>query len=133
MKTLFADTYYFVALLSPKDEAYAKVVDFTRQFSGRLVTTEWVLVELADGLTDPQARSRFTQFYDRLRERDDVIIVPSGPRLFELGIELFRRRSDKEWSLTDCISFEVMDEQNLVEAVTADHHFEQAGFTALMK
>jgi uncharacterized protein len=133
MTTLFADTFYFIALLSPSDDAHAKAIAFTRQFAGRLLTTAWVLTEMADGLVDTSAREKFVQFYDRLRARGDVTIVPCGDVLFGLGVELFRRRPDKEWSLTGCISFTVMQQQSVSEALTADHHFEQAGFTALLK
>jgi uncharacterized protein len=133
MTTLFADTFYFIALLSPTDAAHSKAIEFTRQFSGRLLTTAWILTEIADGLTESSARSRFLQFYDRLRSRDDVEIVACDAGLFEQGIELFRRRADKEWSLTDCISFVVMERHNVKEALTADHHFEQAGYAALLK
>ena len=133
MTALFADTFYFIALLSPADEAHAKAVAFTQQFTGRLLTTGWVLTEIADGLIEALAREKFVQFYDRLRVRDDVTIVPCGEELFDQGIELFRRRRDKEWSLTGCISFIVMQRQNVAEALTADHHFEQAGFTAMLK
>jgi uncharacterized protein len=97
------------------------------------MTTAWVLTELADGLIDVQARERFIRFYDRLRARDDISIIPCGEELFDQGIELYRRRPDKEWSLTDCISFVVMQREGLSEALTADHHFERAGFIALLK
>jgi predicted nucleic acid-binding protein len=133
MTTVFADTFYFIGLLSPADEAHANAVAFTEQFSGRLLTTAWVMTEVADGLTDALARERFVQFYDRLRLRDDVMIVPCGEELFDQGMELFRRRLDKEWSLTDCISFLVMQGENVAESLTGDHHFEQAGFVALLK
>jgi predicted nucleic acid-binding protein len=59
--------------------------------------------------------------------------VPASPELFQRGVELFRARPDKEWSLTDCISFVVMTEKGLSEALTGDRHFEQAGFHALLK
>jgi predicted nucleic acid-binding protein len=133
MTTVFADTFYFIALLSPADEAHGRAVAFTQQFNGRLLTTAWVLTEVADGLTDAPARQKFIQFYDRLRTRDDVTIVPCGEGLFDQGAELFRRRLDKEWSLTDCISFVVMQQENVAESLTGDHHFEQAGFIALLK
>jgi predicted nucleic acid-binding protein len=132
MTTLFADTFYFIALLSPADAAHSKAFEFTKQFDGRLITTAWILTEIADGLTEERARSRFIQFYDRLRARSDVDIVSCNAELFDSGIDLFRRRADKEWSLTDCISFLVMERYELTEALTADHHFEQAGFVALL-
>lgn len=59
--------------------------------------------------------------------------MPASTQLLAEGIDLFRRRSDKEWALTDCISFVVMNDEKLAEALTADHHFEQAGFTILLK
>jgi predicted nucleic acid-binding protein len=61
------------------------------------------------------------------------VIVPTTDEVFEAGLKLYLNRSDKYWSLTDCISFEVMEREGLTEALTGDHHFEQAGFIALMK
>ena len=119
--------------LSPADAAHAKAIEFTQTYGGNLLTTAWVLTEIADGLTEPRARSRFMEFYDRLRSRDDVEIVACDANIFDQGIDLFRRRDDKQWSLTDCISFIVMERYKVMEALTADHHFEQAGFVALLK
>jgi predicted nucleic acid-binding protein len=53
--------------------------------------------------------------------------------LYEAGIELYRARADKDWSLTDCISFVVMEERGIADALTGDRHFEQAGFQAMLK
>ena len=60
-------------------------------------------------------------------------VFPASQDLFDAGVSLYSRRQDKDWSLTDCISFAVMQQQGLTDALTADHHFEQAGFTLLMK
>lgn len=60
-------------------------------------------------------------------------IVPATPADFESGVQLYEQRPDQEWSLTDCISFHVMRRENITEALTADHHFEQAGFAVLLK
>jgi hypothetical protein len=70
---------------------------------------------------------------ETLRESHDVLIVAPTLELFERGVEMFRQRPDKEWSLTDCISFVVMRDENIVDALTGDRHFEQAGFRALLK
>jgi predicted nucleic acid-binding protein len=78
-------------------------------------------------------REAFLRFYDALREEPDVMIFEADKQLFEVGLTLFRNRPDKEWSLTDCISFAVMEREGLTEALTGDHHFEQAGFKALLK
>ena len=70
---------------------------------------------------------------DDLRKNPDVQVVPANDALFDEGVQLFANRLDKEWSLTDCISFVVMEQNGLTEALTGDHHFEQAGFVALLK
>ena len=63
----------------------------------------------------------------------DFIVLEADQHLFERGLQLYENRPDKEWSLTDCISFVAMEEMGIAEALTGDHHFEQAGFTALLK
>jgi predicted nucleic acid-binding protein len=62
-----------------------------------------------------------------------IQIEPCSDALFSAGLELYRRRADKSWSLTDCMSFVVMWREGITEALTGDHHFEQAGFVALLK
>jgi hypothetical protein len=130
---LFADSFFFFAYLSPKDRRHEQAEAYFGMFDGMLVTTAWVLTELADGMAGVEDREVFARFYDALREDPDVRIFESDPALFETGLALFRSRQDKEWSLTDCISFAVMKQEGLTEALTGDHHFEQAGFKALLK
>jgi hypothetical protein len=133
MNPVFADTFYWLALLSPTDQAHHRAVQFTTIFRGHLITTAWIITEIADALSTERARSRFVQFFDRLRARDDVTILPPSEELFEAGVELYRRRLDKEWSLTDCISFAAMEQKSITAALTGDRHFEQAGFAAMLK
>lgn len=133
MKEVFADTHYFIALLSPDDVAYPKARGATLQQSATLVTTAWVLTELASTLSKRRFRKHFLATLQRLRNDPDVVIVDADSELFESGIDLFAARSDKDWSLTDCISFVVMDQRGISEALTGDHHFEQAGFRALLR
>jgi uncharacterized protein len=131
--TIFADTFYYIALLSPSDEAHERAGQFTSDYGGRIVTTEWVLTELADGLAGGSTRMRCTAFIDWLRSDVDVRIVTATSDLFDAGLTLYRSRADKSWSLTDCISFVVMKREGITEALTGDHHFEQAGFKALLR
>ena len=134
MKTYFADTFYFLALRNSKDDAHARAQATTMELAGcAMVTTAWVLTEVADALADPANRGGFSELLQLLRADPNVVIVPPSLELFEQGIDLYARRPDKAWSLTDCISFVVMTEQRLAEALTGDHHFEQAGFQALLK
>ena len=134
MSDVFADTYYFVALVNRKgDEARKRAIEATRQRTGRLITTAWELTELANMLCDPRHRQLFLDMLAVLRNDRDSVIIPAEPAVFEQGIELFTDRPDKEWSLTDCISFVVMGTRRIADALTADHHFEQAGFNAVLK
>jgi len=134
MKTVFADTFYFFALGNERDAAHEKAKQFASTFRGLLLTTGWVLTELGDGWCRPtQWRQEFAPLVRDLRSSPNVTILPFSDELFENGVELFENRPDKEWSLTDCISFVVMEREKLTEALTGDHHFEQAGFVALLK
>jgi len=103
-----------------------------RQRKVRVVTTEFVLLEVADGLSDPPLRRAVIAFIEELRREPTIEIVPLSEQLMASGWTLYQQRPDKEWGLTDCISFVVMQEQGISEAFTSDHHFTQAGFTILL-
>lgn len=133
MTPVFADAFYFFALLNDKDVAHQAAKNFSAQSNAPYVTTVWVLTEVADGCAAPDRRDAFLKLLDLLKESPDAKIAPCSEELFERGIELFRQRPDKDWPLTDCISFLVMEEQGLTDALTGDRHFEQAGFRALLK
>jgi predicted nucleic acid-binding protein len=96
-------------------------------------TTEWVLLELADGLADTPNRPLFKATREVLFAEPPATVIPLDMTLHLKAIELYAERPDKEWSLTDCVSFIAMKELALSEALTGDHHFEQAGFIALLK
>ena len=99
---------------------------------GPVVTTMWVLVELGDALSIGANRNLFLEFVDELLQQSEWETVPASPDWFGQGLELFGARGDKEWSLTDCISFAVMKQRGIADALTHDHHFEQAGFRILL-
>jgi predicted nucleic acid-binding protein len=128
---VFADTFALIAWLNPRDDAHALVTAYLDGFSGRLVTTEWLLMELADALSAPSARSTVVAFLQAVRADPLFDVVGYDAAVYQAGFELFAGRPDKSWSLTDCISFAVMTQRGLSEALTADHHFEQAGFRAV--
>ena len=115
MTRAFADTSFYVAFVNPRDSLHAAAKEIAGRFHGSIITTEYVFLEL---MKDLRADLRTT-------------VVAGDSELFERGFDLFARRPDKNWSLTDCISFVVMRDFGLEKALTADHHFEQAGFTIL--
>jgi predicted nucleic acid-binding protein len=132
MTPVFADAYYFFALLNPNDEGHRKADEYAALVD-RIVTSEWVLLELADGLSASIKRSLFREYRAGLLTSGQIECVPFDMALHARAIERYHARPDKTWSLTDCVSFLVMEGHGLKEALTADHHFEQAGFVALLK
>ena len=133
MSIVFADTFYWVALANRNDASHQKATEFARRHTGQSLTTEWVLCEVADGLASARHRHLIQSLRTLWRTDERLTIVEASHELSERGLDLFCDRPDKEWSLTDCISFVVMQEQGILEAATADHHFEQAGFVPLLK
>ncbi len=98
-----------------------------------MFTTAWVLTEVADALASPDQRQAFVALRaDLMRDIHTTIVAPTS-ELFAAGCDLYAQRPDKDWSLTDCISFVVMERQGITDALTADHHFDQAGFVTLLK
>jgi predicted nucleic acid-binding protein len=133
MNALFADTSYYLALLSADDEFHEIAVQLSIQLRRPIVVTEFVLLEIGNSLSSVKERRLFIELLPYLRADQAVQIVPASSDLFQSGYELYCRREDKNWSLTDCTSFFVMERLRLSEALTTDRHFEQAGFTALLR
>ena len=131
---VFADTHFYVALLSRHDAAHAAASRWLRDPTlDEIITTSWVLVELANCMSRQHEREVTAQFIDSVRRAPETFVIPADEQLLARGFDLYRSRPDKQWSLTDCISFVVMRERGLTKALTGDHHFEQAGFTVLLK
>ncbi|MGD0387349.1 MAG: PIN domain-containing protein [Tepidisphaeraceae bacterium] len=133
MNTGFADTSYFLALLIPADVNHAAARRWAESHRIPLVTSEYVLIEVGNYLSPVPARRLFGQFWRALRSDSRMTVVPASSGLMARGAELYETRLDKPWSLTDCISFIIMKDHAIRDALTADRHFEQAGFTALLK
>ena len=133
MKSLFADTSYYLAIINADDIDRHRAMEIGSQWRGRVVLTDYILMELGNALSSFSRRRHLVPLIDLLKADRKVEIVQANEELFERGLELFGKRPDKEWSLTDCISFDVMTDYGLTEALTTDHHFEQAGFKALLK
>jgi len=132
MTPWFADSLYFLALLNRKDQFHQGAIELSRV--GRaILTTRWELMEVGDGFCAPHRRRRFVNLLTILSGRSDVRILPADESQFRRAASLYAERLDKGWSMTVCTSFVVMQELGLREALTADHHFEQAGFVALLK
>ncbi len=130
---MFLDTSYLGALFMRNDHWHSAAREWTDRAKPPLVTTDYVLLELADGLARPDWRATFALILDALQSNADVRIVPQSRELFDRGVGLYKSRGDKRWSLTDCLSFIVMQDEGCTEALTTDIHFVQAGFRALLR
>ena len=133
MNRVFADTWFYLAILNPNDTNHPRAVSVSRNERRHRVSTDWVLLEVADALSRTGNRDVFIRFYEWIQQDSGTTIVPATRELLKEGIYLYSYRRDKDWPLTDCISFVIMEDENIREALTGDKHFEQAGFTALLK
>lgn len=136
MSEVFLDTSFAIALSATSDQNHARAIDLANQLekSGtRLVTMQAILLEIGNALSKQRYRSAGIQLLESLVADPNVEIISLSNDLYSTAFDLFRHRLDKEWGLIDCLSFVVMQERGIVEALTADDHFNQAGFQALLK
>lgn len=127
---LFLDTSFAIALASKKDDLHPRAVSLAQEIKSQqnsLITTQAVLLEIGNSLSRFSTRSFCIAFLEEL-ESDSITDV-----LYDKAFDLFRSMRDKEWGLVDCISFIVMRERGSNHALTADEHFVQAGFRALLR
>ena len=130
---IFVDTGYWIALLDDRDELHAKALEWASRALGPMISTELVLVETVNYLTARMSRERLHLLLDGVMAAGIVEFMAASPERLQQGLALHRSRPDKAWSLTDCVSFVVMQERSIAEALAYDHHFQQAGFVALLR
>jgi uncharacterized protein len=134
--SIFLDTSYAIALASDSDEFHLPARALAQEVKGsrtRVVTTLAVLLEIGNALSKGAYRRVAIHVLSLLRTDPSVEIIPISEQLFEQALKLYSERPDKEWGLTDCLSFTVMQARGITEALTTDEHFRQAGFRALLR
>jgi predicted nucleic acid-binding protein len=133
MTTVFADTSFYAAIINRRDALHEHAREIAGAFHARIVTTEFVLLETANFCLQSHHRPVVLALVTQLRATSNVEMIPAAPEWFQRGLDLFGDRLDKPWSLTDCVSFAVMEQRRITDALSADHNFEQAGFRALLR
>lgn len=130
---VFVDTSFVVALVNKNDQHHSLALNQANQFAGkRLITTDAILLEIGNALSRNFKRESVEIIEDFLTSVD-VQVIHLDPALFRKAFDLYKSHSDKSWGLIDCVSFIVMKELGITDALSADRHFEQAGFNILIK
>jgi len=136
MKTVFADTGYWIALLDPQDTLHFKAINLSRALTQvQIYTSEMVLTEVLNHFSKHGNFLRYASvnFIEKMQENQSITIIPQTDDIFQQALILYKQRPDQAWSHTDCSSFCIMAQQNILDALAYDKHFEQAGFIALMR
>ena len=136
MRTIFADTSYWIALANPRDEWHHAAKAIGPQLGPfHIFTTDEVLVEFLAFFSTKfgaELRKAAVRLVHKVMENPNVKVLPQTRDSFVRGLRLYELRPDKGYSLTDCVSMEIMREHNLFDVLTHDHHFRQAGFNILL-
>ncbi len=135
MNEVFLDAAYAIALSAPSDQHHERASQLAERIETdgtRLITTRAVMLEISNALAKQRYRKDAIELLEALEEDPKVEIISITDGLYKRAFELYRERIDKEWGLTDCISFIVMQGRGLMGALTTDDHFRQAGFQALL-
>ena len=132
---VFLDTSYAIALVVPADEHHGQALLLADRIvadGARLVTTRAVMVEIGNALSKRRHRGAAMQLLKALEIDSAIEIVPDSEERYARAFALYCARADKDWGMTDCLSFVVMQDAGLTAALTADEHFVQAGFVKLL-
>lgn len=130
---ILIDTGYLIAVADRGDALHPRCLAWSRAVGGLMLVTEYVLVEAVNHFSQAGVRRNAQTVVDWIQSDASVEIIGAQSSLFDRGLRLHRARADKDWSLTDCISFHVMQERGVRQALAYDIHFEQAGFDALLR
>ena len=136
MTPVFADTVYWIATALPNDQWRAAAREARRRLGPvALVTTDEVLAEFLAALSrgGPRVRSAAARTVRAILSGSTVRVIPQSRSSFTRALDRYEARGDKEYSLQDCASMNVMEAESITQILTKDHHFEQEGFTVLMK
>jgi predicted nucleic acid-binding protein len=134
MKIIFADSFYWIALLSPKDTWHSRVIEWSQSYPDvSLLITDGIIDEIFAHFSKQGdiLRGKVIELYQNILDERNIQLIAYNQELRQAGIELYQKRPDKGYSLTDCISMIVMKKLDISEVLTNDKHFSQEGFTIL--
>jgi len=129
MNGIFLDTGYLIALVNKKDDLHKIALDASRKFHGPFLTTQLILVEIANSLSLPGNRNLAINIIKKMKADPQTTVVLFSSEGFEKALAFYKKRPDKSWGMIDCFSFIAMEEFGIKEALTFDEHFKQAGYS----
>jgi hypothetical protein len=132
---VFLDSSYAIALAAPTDEHHARATELAAWIAAEripLITTRAVMLEIGNALAKKRYRRAAVALLETIERDNRIVKVPLSEDLYTSAAALYKKYVDKKWGLTDCVSFVVMRERGLQEALSADDDFRQAGFRALL-
>ena len=136
MKKVFADADYWIALLNPREQLHVRAKSVSQSLGQvGIITSEMVLTEVLAFYSnkEPALRVAAADLVSSILANPNVTVIPQTSLQFQEALSFYRRHADKDWSLTDCASFSIMENAGITEALTYDNHFQQAGFIALLR
>ena len=133
MSRTFVDTAFVVALINQNDQYHARAIELSKKYEGKpLLMTDVVLLEIGNALSR-NYKQEAIQVIRTFHSSDEVMIVELNFQLFKRAFEIYEKYDDKGWGMVDCLSFVVMRDNEVKDALTSDNHFKQAGFNVLMR
>jgi hypothetical protein len=130
---IFIDTSYVLALFNRDDTYHVAATRWASVLSSRqFLTTHAILLEIGNAFSKVTLRKFGVNILRQFEREDHIAIIPHSPELHEKAMHMYESRPDKEWGLIDCVSFVIMQDHQLTQALTTDTHFQQAGFRALL-
>jgi predicted nucleic acid-binding protein len=130
---IFVDSGFFIAAFEKADQLHPRARLWSMAIRDSLLTTEFVLLETYNHFFQKSDRAKVAVIQQAVTANPQYGVVGLSSELLAAGVSYYLARPDKDWSLTDCVSFHVMREHNITQALAYDHHFIQAGFDALLR
>lgn len=130
---ILADTGFFLALAQPRDSLHQRASQWARVIAEPLTVTDHIIWETVNALSAVADRPKAHALVRHIRNSGAYTLIPATTLLMDAGLKLHESRLDKSWSLTDCVSFVVMADRGITQALAHDHHFEQAGYLSLLR
>jgi len=136
IEPIFVDSFAWIAAINKSDnyhEISLRILEELLNKQAKLITTNYVVVETINALSKVKFRKTVIEFIDKLRKSPSIQIVKITDEIYNNAWTLYQQRMDKDWGITDCTSFEVMQMFNIRKAFISDKHFEQAGYSLMVK